>query len=192
MEQSDLLRRLTATLESLDIPYLVTGSVATIAYGEPRFTNDIDVVVAMSAAHVPAFCSAFPAPEFYCAAEAVEQAVRQRFQFNILHPASGLKVDVIVATDSEFDRSRLARGIRLPAGADFEATFAAPEDVIVKKLQYFQEGGSEKHLRDIVGVLKVQGERIDRDYLTTWIARLGLQAEWHLIEGRLQIDAGRP
>ena len=185
MEPSDLLKHLTGTLESLGIPYLLTGSMATIAYGEPRFTNDIDVVVAMRLADVPAFCSAFPAPEFYCAAAAVEQAVRQRFQFNILHPASGLKVDVIVATDSEFDRSRLARGVRLPAGADFEARFAAPEDVIVKKLQYFQEGGSEKHLRDIVGVLKVQGERIDRAYLLTWIERFGLQAEWQLIEGRL-------
>jgi hypothetical protein len=67
----------------------------------------------------------------------------------------------------------------------FEATFSAPEDVIVKKLDCFREGGSEKHLRDIVGVLKVQGERIDRAWLTDWIGRLGLQAEWALIEERL-------
>ncbi len=185
MEPSELLKYLGTSLDRLGIPYLVTGSMASIAYGEPRFTNDIDVVVVLAASQVPALCAAFPAPDFFCSPEAAAQAVRDRFQFNILHPASGLKVDVIVASDSEFDRSRLARGVRLPAGADFETTFAAPEDVILKKLEYFREGGSEKHLRDIVGILKVQAERIDRVYLTDWIARLGLAAEWALIEQRL-------
>lgn len=186
MEPSDLLKHVATTLDGLGIPYLVTGSVATIAYGEPRFTNDLDVVVALGTELVAAFCAAFPAPDFYCSKEAAELAVRQRFQFNILHPASGLKVDVMVATDSEFDRSRLSRGVRLLAGVGFDATFAAPEDVILKKLEYFREGGSEKHLRDIVGVLKVQADRIDRVYLAAWVNRLGLQAEWQLIEGRLK------
>jgi hypothetical protein len=185
MEQAELLKYLAKSLDELHIPYLLTGSMATIAYGEPRFTNDIDVVVAMTAGHVQAFCAAFHAPDFYCPREVVEEAVRQKFQFNILHPESGLKVDVIMASDSAFDRSRLGRGVRLPAGADFEATFAAPEDVIVKKLQYFREGGSEKHLRDIVGVLKVQGERIDQVYLADWVARLDLGNEWQLIVARL-------
>lgn len=125
-------------------------------------------------------------PAYFCSAEAAQKAVRDRFQFNILHPASGLKIDLIVARDSEFDRSRFARGKRLPAGADFETTFAAPEDVILKKLEYFGAGGSEKHLRDIVGILKVQGERIYRAYHLAWISRLALQAEWTLIEERLK------
>jgi hypothetical protein len=163
MEPAELLKHLSATLDRLEIPYLVTGSIASTTYGEPRFTNDIDVVVALKGSQEANLCAAFPSPDFYCSPEAVAQAVRDRFQFNIRHPASGLKVDVIVAGDSDFDRSRLSRGRRLPAGNDFETTFAAPEDVILKKLEYYREGGSEKHLRDIVGILKVQGERIDRD-----------------------------
>jgi hypothetical protein len=186
MEQSDLLKVLVTALDRLGVPYLLTGSLATSTFGEPRFTNDIDVVVRLTPGQVPGLCAAFPEPDYYCDRNAAEQAVRERFQFNILHPASGQKVDVIVATESEFDRSRLARGVRVPAGPDFEAIFSAPEDVIVKKLEYFREGGSEKHLRDIVGVLKVQGERIDRAYLAHWIARLGLAAEWALIEERLK------
>jgi len=185
MEQAELLKKLVVTLEKISVPYLLTGSLATSAFGEPRFTHDIDVVVWLTLAQVPPLCAAFPAPDYYCDQTAAEHAARQRFQFNILHPASGQKVDVIVATDSEFDRARLARGIRVPAGPDFDATFSAPEDLIIKKLEYFREGGSEKHLRDIVGVLKVQGERVDRAYLTDWIARLGLQAEWTLVEERL-------
>jgi hypothetical protein len=181
VEQADLLKALVGALEELGVPYLLTGSLAASAYGEPRFTHDIDVVVRLTLAQVPHLCAAFPPPDYYCDQTAAEPTVRQR----ILHPASGQKVDVIVATDSEFDRTRLARGDRVPAGPDFEATFSAPEDLIIKKLEYFREGGSEKHLRDIVGVLNVQGEGIDRVYLMDWVARLGLQAEWTLIEERL-------
>lgn len=185
MEPSDLLRILSSTLERLGVPYLITGSMASTAYGEPRLTNDIDVVVALKPSQVADFCAAFPEPEYFCSAAAVSQAVQRRFQFNILHPTSGLKIDVFVATDSPFDRSRLARGVRLPAGPDFDATFSAPEDVIIKKLQYHREGGSEKHLRDIVGILKIRGEQIDRGYIADWIARLKLEAEWRLVEERL-------
>jgi hypothetical protein len=185
MAPVDLLRRLSETLDRLEIPYLITGSIASTAHGEPRFTNDIDVAVRLNESQVRAFCASFPPPEYFCSAEAAEKAVRDRFTFNIIHPASGLKVDVIVASDSEFDRSRFARGVRLPAGPDFETTFASPEDVVLKKLEFFREGGSEKHLRDVVGILKVQGEAIDREYLADWVGRLGLEAEWRLIEDRL-------
>jgi hypothetical protein len=185
VEQAELLKKLVLSLEDLSVPYLLTGSLATSAFGEPRFTHDIDVVVRLTLAQVPQLCAAFPAPDYYCELTAAKEAVRQRFQFNILHPASGQKVDVIVATDSEFDCTRLARGVRVPAGPDFEATFSAPEDVIIKKLEYFREGGSEKHLRDIVGVLHVQGQGIDQAYLRHWVARLGLHAEWALVEERL-------
>jgi hypothetical protein len=190
MGPSELLRRLAETLEGLNIPYLVTGSMATIAYGEPRFTNDIDVVVALRTEQVDAFCAAFPDPDFYCPRDAVIQAVRQRFQFNILHPESGLKIDVIVSTDTEFDRSRMKRAVRVPGGTDFAAWFASPEDVIIKKLQYYHEGGSEKHIRDIIGVLKVQGDRVDRAYITDWVARLKLADQWQLILSRLTPSEG--
>jgi len=85
---------------------------------------------------------------------------------------------------SKFDRSRLARARSL-ATAGTVASFASPEDVIVKKLQYFREGGSEKHLRDIAGVLKTQANRIDREYIVEWAARLGLLEEWRLVASRL-------
>lgn len=185
MEPSELLRRLGDSFERLGIPYRITGSMATIAYGEPRLTNDIDVVVRMQPEDVKALCAVFPAPEFYCSLAAAEQAVRQRHQFNILHPASGLKVDIIIASDSAFDASRFSRGQKLQATADCQAWFASPEDVILKKLVYSQEGGSDKHLRDIVGVLKVQAEKIDRKYIEDWAARLGVDEAWKLALSRL-------
>jgi hypothetical protein len=191
MEPSDLLRVLAAKLEQLGVPYLVTGSMATIAYGEPRLTNDIDVVADLKPSQVDAFCAAFPEPDFYCPRDFVAEAVRKRFQFNVIHPESGLKVDVILPTGSEFDRSRLGRAVRLKEGDAFEAWFASPEDVILKKLQYYREGGSEKHVRDILGVLKVRGEKVDRAYIDEWAGRLGVEDEWKQVLGRLGAGRGQ-
>jgi hypothetical protein len=185
MEPSDLLRKLATELERLGIEYLVTGSIATITYGEPRFTNDIDVVVELRLDHVDAFCSAFPSPEFYCSKDAAVHAIREHFQFNILHPASGLKIDVIVPADSEFNRSRFSRRLRMPGGMDFDVWLSSPEDVIVKKMEFYKEGHSEKHVRDILGVLKLRGDKIDRDYITLWADRMQLSDIWRDILERL-------
>jgi hypothetical protein len=185
MEPSELLRRFVEVLERLRIPYLVTGSMATIAYGEPRFTNDIDVVVPLRLDQVDTFCASFPQPEFYCYRESVIQAVRDRSQFNIIHHGSGFKIDVIVPDESEFNRSRLSRGVCLPGSPDFDIWFASLEDVILKKLEYYRMGGSEKHIRDIAGVLKVQAGRVDRDYITDWTERLGLADVWREVLERI-------
>jgi hypothetical protein len=165
MGPSELLKHVVEALERSGIEYRVTGSMATIAYGEPRFTNDIDIVIRVQPDQVDEFCAAFPQPEFYCSPAAADIAVRQGHQFNILHPGSGLKIDLIVASDSAFDASRFSRGQRIKTELQHEAWFASPEDVIIKKLIYFREGGSEKHLRDIVGVLKIQAEKIDYEYI---------------------------
>ncbi len=181
MDPSELLERLAQTLEGLRIPYLITGSMATIAYGEPRFTNDIDVVVRLVSHHIDPLCRAFPPEQFYISREAIADAVANHSQFNILHPGSGLKIDIMVADDSEFNEDRFsrARSLRIAAGRD--VTFASPEDVIIKKLVYFQEGESDKHLRDIRGVLKVMGREIDRAYIERWVRKLGLTREWSAV-----------
>lgn len=181
MEPFDLRAYLIAALEKLGIEYFITGSVAATYYGEPRMTNDIDVVVRLSEQSVIALCAQFPAPEFYVSEAAARQAVRGRGQFNIIHPDSGLKVDVIVASESPFDRSRLSRKRRGPADQNYEAFFASPEDVIIKKMQYYQEGGSEKHIRDITGILKLSRDQIDAQYVQHWAKEFGLTAIWEAI-----------
>jgi len=178
MEQGELLRAITEILERLGIPYLVTGSVATIYYGEPRFTVDIDIVVNLAPEKVSDLCNSFTPEEFYVSEEAARLAVRNRSQFNILHPGSGLKIDLMVSDRSAFDRSRFDRSRRLRPSADYEASFASPEDVILKKLEYYREGKSEKHLRDIAGVLKISGDDIDRAYIERWADRLGVREIW--------------
>ncbi len=181
MEHVDLLRYSCQALEKLNVTYIVTGSTATIAYGEPRFTNDIDIVVDLPSEKVSAFCAAFPLGEFYLSEEAVRTAVRTKHQFNVLLPASGLKIDFILFTESEFDQARRKRGRNLEGLSDQRITFASPEDVIIKKMLYYREGGSEKHLRDIAGVVRIQGDKLDIGYIESWTTRFGLDDIWQMI-----------
>lgn len=178
MEQSELLRFCTSVIERLGLRYFVTGSVATIFYGEPRFTNDIDIVVDLPPGRISELREAFPAPDYYVSEESVRGAVSRKGQFNVIHPASGLKVDIMVPSEDAFNRSRFSRVRRLHTAPDYEVTFASPEDVILKKLEYYREGGSEKHLRDIAGVLKISGTQIDFVYLDEWAERLNLLEIW--------------
>ena len=135
--------------------------MATIAFGEPRFMNDVDIVIDLKSDQVNSFCQSFSKEEFYLNESTVRDAVKQKRQFNVIHPSAGLKVDFIIRKETSFDASRFKRAQRIRPAADFDASFASPEDVIIKKMDYYRMGGSEKHLRDITGVLNVSGHRID-------------------------------
>ncbi len=116
----------------------------------------------------------------------MDEAIRHQTQFNIIHPASGLKIDVIIRRDTPFDRSRLSRARRIHPAPSYRANFAAPEDVIIKKMEYDSQGGSEKHLRDITGMILTSGDEIDRDYIERWAGTLGLTEIWRAIQSRLE------
>jgi hypothetical protein len=182
VEQDELLRIVVEKLDSLAIPYAITGSMACVVYGEPRQTHDIDIVIRLGFERVRALCSAFPEPEFYVSLEAAQDAVRHCSQFNVIHE-SGLKVDFIVAGRSPFDRLRLqnARRIRIGPDPGGQPSFASPEDVILKKMLFYREGQSDKHMRDIAGILKVMGDNLDRNYITQWANDLDVADIWQAI-----------
>lgn len=192
MTPDELLQHVTGVLERLRIPYLVTGSTTCLFYGEPRYTNDIDVVIEIEAGHVAELCRAFPADDFYVSEEAAVAAVRRHGQFNLLHPRAGLKVDLIVSSGGAFDQSRFQRARRLHPGPSFAAWFASPEDVILKKLEFFQRRGSDKHLRDIGGILRVSSARLDYNYLDDWAEKLGLAEEWRAVRARAERPDSEP
>jgi hypothetical protein len=186
MELYELLQRVVETFDRLQIPYLVTGSVAAMAYGEPRLTNDIDIVVGVENRHIAGLLAAFPPDAFYLSEEAIQEAIRAEGQFNIIHPGSGLKVDVIVRKETPFEQSRFTRGRIVRPADTYAAAFASAEDVIIKKMEYYREGGSEKHLRDIAGILKISAGEIDETYIVEWADRLGLRPIWDAIKRRLE------
>jgi hypothetical protein len=185
LTQTELLELVAGVLDHLGVAYLVTGSVAASTYGEPRFTNDIDIVIGLPPGSATSFCLQFPSPDFYLSEEAVRDAIRRPGQFNLIHPASGIKVDFMVARQDRFDTSRFGRTRAIAITPARDVRFAAPEDVLLKKLEFFRAGGSEKHLRDIAGMLRVSGHLIDFEYLRRWAEELDLTEVLEELLGRL-------
>ncbi|HLP48877.1 MAG TPA: hypothetical protein VK186_00125 [Candidatus Deferrimicrobium sp.] len=185
MEPFELLIIISNVFEELKIPYFITGSIASITYGEPRFTNDIDMVADIRDWDIPGLVRSFPSDEYYIDADSIDQAIRLKSQFNIIHLSSGLKIDVMVKKKTVFDHSRFSRIKRLRL-EEKEVNFASPEDVILKKMEYYKMGSSEKHLRDITGILKIYKGEIDFEYLKNWISRFDLFEIWEAIEERLE------
>lgn len=168
-------------LNELGVPFMVTGSVAALLYGEPRVTHDVDIVIDLSGLHaLERLEQLFPLDTFYCPPVEVlrhEVSRRQRGHANLIERASGLKADLYLANEDGLALAGLDRR-RFVDVAGVNVPVAPPEYVIVRKLEFFREGGAEKHLRDIRGILRVSGELVDRSWLAAWVRRLGLEALW--------------
>ncbi len=115
----------------------------------------------------------------------MRDAIKLCHQFNIIHPESGIKADVIITKKDDFDQSRFSRVKRLDVSESKSADFASPEDVILKKLEYFKQGRSEKHLRDIASMLKISSGLIDRAYITSWAKKLTVSEIWEELQKRI-------
>jgi hypothetical protein len=148
-------------------------------------TNDIDFVVELRPDQARRLCQAFPSPEYYVSEKAALEAVAMGGQFNLIHPASGNKIDFMIPRRDAWGLSQMSRRRREQILPDRPGYTAAPEDVILAKLWYYQEGGSEKHLRDVAAMLQVSGEEIDKEYVTRWAEQLGFSAEWQAVLDRL-------
>ena len=179
MNQEEFFVAVLKALENCRIPYMIGGSVGAMVYGEPRLTNDIDIIADLQATHVDALLSAFASEAYYVpSAEFVQAIIRRHGMFNIIHVESGSKADIIILKDDHFGRTEFARRARVPFTMGCEAYAASPEDVIVAKLRYYLTGRSEKHLRDIAGMIQISGERLDHSYIEQWVHSLGLGDGW--------------
>lgn len=183
MLEAELSLLFLRPLNRLGVRYIVSGSVASILYGEPRFTNDLDLLVFLRHEDIRRLVGAFPTPDFYVPPEEIIMAEVERNekgQFNVIHAVTGFKADFYTTGRDEFN----AWAFRNARKMDFKGEtimVAPPECVIVRKLEFFREGGSDKHLRDIRTMLKVSGEQIDQSELARWIQRLDLAAQWKLV-----------
>lgn len=165
----DVLRIVSDRLARLGIPFMLTGSYAMAYYATPRMTRDLDLVVALEAARIDHLQSAFSA-DFYVDADAVREAVRTVRLFNLMHLESGIKVDMFLkkATpyrDLEFDRRQSVElsGIR--------TWLVSREDLILSKLAWARDSGSELQMRDVQALLT---DTLDTAYLRRWAAELGV------------------
>jgi len=180
MPEHNLFKIFLSRLNALGIRYMVTGAVASIIYGEPRLTHDIDLVVELSDKKAEALTEAFPPQEFYCPPVEVIKLETGRDlhgHFNIIHHETGYKADIYILGHDKLHHWAMNSLKKI----EFEGEsiwLAPPEYVILRKLEYYREGGSEKHLRDIAGMMKLASDQIHSRELTAKIKQYGLLKEW--------------
>ena len=164
-------------LENLEIRYHLGGSFASAIHGVPRQTMDADIVVDLDAARVASLVDGLKG-DFYVDPEVAADAVSRRGSFNAIHLGSGFKVDFFVKGNSAFDELELERSelYQIVADPPRSAYVKSAEDTVLRKLQWYVDGGSvsDRQWRDVLGVLLTVGGDLDRDYLQTWAVRLGL------------------
>ena len=181
MQADNLFRIFVSRINNLSITYMITGAAASIIYGEPRLTNDIDLVIDLKPGGVEKFMEAFPIEEFYCPPpEVIKLEISRplRGHFNLIHHETGFKADIYASGKDELHRWGLKNRNRVDVENN-EFWLAPVEYVILRKLEYFREGGSEKHIRDIAGILALSSDQIDLKVLEEKIKERLLEKEWN-------------
>jgi hypothetical protein len=183
VKSEDFLRIIHASLESADIPYMLTGSLASSLHGVPRATHDVDFVVAPTREQLRLLLERFKRMGLYVSTEAANAALAKRTDFNVIDFKGGGKVDLVIKknrpfSDAEFNRRRKV---------DFEGlsmSIATAEDIVISKLEWAKIGGSERQIDDVAGILRVQKEALDAAYIEEWVRSLGLEEQWQIAKAR--------
>ena len=184
MQPHDLVEFFVCPLEQAAIDYIVTGSVAAMLYSEPRLTHDIDMIVHLQRDDAKRLAAIFPSSQYYCPPEEViltEIRRSVRAQFNVIHHDSGFKADFYLLGNDPLHAWAFSNKKRLAINDDLSVYVAPPEYVVIRKMQYYSEGGSEKHLNDIKKLIAMVESAFDSHFVEQQVERLGLHQIWQKI-----------
>lgn len=181
MKKPDILlaiKPVARAFDQLSIPYYVGGSIASSAYGIARATMDVDIVAEMTPDQVPSLVGLLE-EKYYINEQAINDAIADASSFNLIHLETMMKVDVFLPKKDPYHKSAMARRVADRLVEDEEESvfsLSSAEDVILSKLRWYDKGGrvSERQWLDVLGVIKVQSDSLDQEYLITWSNTLGL------------------
>ncbi|MFA4922742.1 MAG: hypothetical protein WC557_00940 [Ignavibacteriaceae bacterium] len=191
-ELQNALEPVVRAFEELGIVYYIGGSVASSVYGIARATMDIDLVSDLKQNQVSLLVQKLQ-QAFYVDENMILDAIKTRSSFNLIHLETMLKIDVFILKEKEYYQKSFQRkrSDNLSEEEDsIQVNFCSAEDIILHKLEWFQLGGSasEHQWKDILGVIKVQGNLLDKEYLSNWAKELGVYdlLQKALTEGKIE------
>jgi hypothetical protein len=184
MSNSDVISALHPVinlLEELNIPYYIGGSIASSSLGISRATMDVDVITNLNTMHVERIVQQLN-EEYYVDGEMIKDAIQHKSTFNVIHHQTTYKIDFFIAKSTEYQQSifeRITRKKLVDKEDSINVFICAPEDVVLTKLIWYKERGgtSEKQWNDILGVLKIQRNNLDLEYLLHWAEKLSVKFE---------------
>ncbi len=172
------LREIVGRLKAHGIDYMLVGSIAALAHGRTRSTQDFDVVIDADPAQLRALVRSLPEERFYASEEAALESFRHQTQFNVIDMDTGWKADLIPKKRRAFSEAEFARRSELSV-LGWPMLVATLEDTIVAKLEWAKAGGgSLRQLEDVRELVRLGGERLDRGHVARWVAALELEAMW--------------
>lgn len=170
-DQLDVLKLVTKRLDEAGLAYLITGSIAAGAYGQPRMTRDIDIVAVLYPQHAPQLVDLL-SPEFICDVDVIRDAIVRHRMFSVVHRAALQKLDIIVREDRDYEIEKFERRRRIDV--DGQAMWIiSPEDLVLSKLVWAKDSGSELQLRDVRSIIALQAG-LDWPYVERWALRLSV------------------
>jgi len=171
--QEKLLIKIAKILSDLKIKYFVTGGFAVSVWGRPRATFDIDIIVKLIEPQALPLTKALQeiSKAGYADENMIKDAIRHNGEFNFIDPNSGLKVD-FWATKEKSSKPPGFKNRKLKKISGQRVYFVSPEDLILSKLQWYQETQSSRHIEDVQSVLKISAKKLDMKYLENWAKKL--------------------
>lgn len=173
MSQKDFLARMIMKLKGAGIPYMISGSLGSSLHGEPRATNDIDLIIAPTDSQLNLFILSL-SEEYYVSSESADEAFRNRSMFNVIDYKTGWKADIIIRKDRPFSLEEFKRRMQGEI-MGVQVFVVSPEDAILSKLEWAKAGESERQFRDAQGIAVVQWETLDKEYLHKWAQDLNVE-----------------
>jgi hypothetical protein len=186
----EVIARIAELLGRAGVPYMLTGSFASGFHGAPRASHDVDFVIAPVLGTLEAFLNLLPPDSYYVSREAALQAYGAESLFNVVDFATAWKIDLIIRKSRLFSQTEFERRTTVRLG-EVELCIATAEDVLIAKLEWAKLTESERQLEDAAGILRVQGDDLDVEYVEKWTAALGLGSQLVVARSRAGLS-GQP